>query len=100
MVLDFSTVTNITGLLVAQNNAVSGYFWFGLLIMFWIIMLLALLNYGIEQALIASNFTGLTGALLLHYAGNLVNWWGVLFFVGWFVLTIIYVYVTSQRVNS
>lgn len=100
MVFDYNTVTNITALLQAQNQGVGNWFWFGLLIMLWLIMLIGLLNYGVESALIASTFTGLTGALLLHYAGNLVSWWGVLFFVGWFILTIVYVYTTSQKVNS
>ena len=99
MAYDFSQVTNVTGILMAPNEQLGGWFWFGMLLMIFIVMVMALLSYGPELAVISSSFVGLASAILLHYAG-LVSWWGVLFFLGWFILISLYVYVTSARANQ
>lgn len=99
MTYDYSLVTNVTGILMAPNEMLNGWFWFGMVLMLFIVMVMALLQYGPELATIASSFVGLAGSLLLHYAG-LVSWWGVLFFLGWFILIAMYVYVTSARANQ
>jgi Zn-dependent protease with chaperone function len=93
------SITNATALLQFANLQTSGYFWFGILMMLWIIILLAMLGFGVEKALMTSSFTMFVLAFLMFYA-QLVGWRGVLFFISLFIGTILYIFITSYRENA
>ena len=93
------SITNITGLIQFPNTQTGGYFWFGIMMMIWMIILLALLAYGFEIAVMSSSFTMLVLSFLLFYA-DLISWRGVLFFVSLFIGAIMYISITSYRENA
>lgn len=93
--------TNISSFsdLPSQANTVSGgFFWAGMLEMIWVILLLGMIVYGWETALLVSSFLCLILGLLGVYAG-IISWTITLQFVGLILFTFLYIAWTSYKIK-
>ena len=92
--INWSNITDMANLPAAANTATGGSFWVGMLYMIWIILLLLLVIYGFETAILTSSFLALILGLLLVFSG-LVSWVAVMPFIA--IIIIIFLYITYQR---
>lgn len=82
----------------AANFNTGGSFWTIILYMFVVIVMLAMLPFGFEAALIVSLFLGIILGVLLLYAGLISGLWlGVL--VALEIFIIVYAMATNQKSN-
>ena len=85
----FQNATDLADLLAIPNTNTGGYFWVGMLAMMWGILVMSLLSFGFEVALITSSFIMLIAGLFLVYLG-LVSWTWLMFFLGVIFFMIFY----------
>jgi len=92
--------TNLTSVsqVLSLPNSVTPWFWSGILIMVWAVIMLALLFTGFEIALLASTFIAFLLSVMLYMMG-LVASWIVMVPLGVLLITILGVYITSTREN-
>ena len=90
----FENVTTLKGMLGVANATTGGYAYIGLLVMLQIIMLLALMVFGFETAILASAFVSLISGIFLAYLGLISNTW-LMFFAAQIIIIILYI--TWQR---
>ena len=86
----FEGVNTFQGLLATANTYTAGFGWFGLLIMMHLILLIAMLPFGIFPAILSAAFISLIAGLFLTYL-NLVGWSWLMFFLGEILLVMIYI---------
>ena len=55
------------------NDTTGGTFWLGMLQMIWVILILVLIGYGFEIAIMIASFLAMILAFMLVYSG-LVHW--------------------------
>jgi len=96
-IINWTNVTNV-GQILALPNQVNSFFWSGILVMIWAVIMLALLFSGFEIALLASTFIAFILSLMLYMMG-LVASWIVMVPLGVLLITILGVYITSTREN-
>lgn len=96
--INWSNVTDFGQVPAAANTASGGSFWVGMLYMVWIILLMLMVGYGFEVAMIVSSFVALIIGLLLVYSG-LVAWQWILTFVGILVFMFLYIIWSSSKVR-
>jgi len=88
--INWSNMTDFGQLPAAANDASGGSFWVGMLYMMWIIMILLMISYGFEVAIVTSSFIFLIVSLLMVYAG-LLAWPWALTFVGLLLFMFLYI---------
>ena len=88
MTYNMTNVTSVGDLLSKANETTS--FWFGMMVMLFVILFTAFLSIGMEQALLASGFLCFLMSMLLAYAG-LLSWKTAMMFLGIIILVIIYI---------
>lgn len=93
--VNWTNMTSLAELPAAANTASGGSFWVGMLYMLWLILLLLIINYGLEVALLTSSFLAMIIGFLLVYMG-LVAWQWVLPFVGVMLFMFLYITWTNQ----
>lgn len=93
--INWTNMTTLADIPQAANTATNGSFWVGIMYMLWIILILLLINYGLEVALLTSSFLAMIIGLLLVY-GNLVAWQWILPFVGVMLFMFLYITWTNQ----
>ena len=86
----FEGVTTLKGMLGVANATTGGYAYIGLLIMLQIIMLLAMLVFGFETAILASAFIALIAGMFLTYLGLISTSW-LMFFAAQIIVMILYI---------
>ena len=86
----FQDASNLTGLLGVANKTTGGFAYFGLLIMFEFIMVLAFMSFGIEVALLSSAFIVLIAGIFLNYLG-LISFNLLIFFLAQILFLIMYI---------
>jgi hypothetical protein len=91
-------ITTPVELLSLPNTNTGGYFWAVMLIVFFIIVLIALLNYGFEIAALIATISTLTVGIFLVYA-ELIAWKIMLIPFGMFALMILYIFFSSRGEN-
>lgn len=95
-IINWSNVTTAGDFLAAANTATGGYFWTGVLYMFVIILIMALIPFGMEIAILASLFIGIIAGIMLLYLGLISKLWlGIL--IACELFAIIYVVIMSPR---
>jgi hypothetical protein len=94
MAINWSNVTDLGQLPSEANTATGGHFWLGMLFMIWAVMVMIMIGYGLEVALLTASFAGLIIGLLLSYAG-LVSFNYVLVFVG--ILIVMFLYIVFNK---
>ena len=93
--VNWTNMTSLNQIPAAANTATGDIFWTGILYMVWLIILLLLINYGLEVALLTSSFLATIIGLLLVY-GGLVNWQWTLPFIGIMLFMFLYITWTNQ----
>jgi hypothetical protein len=87
--VNWTNFTDFGDLPSLANTASNGIFWSGMLYMLWIIILLILIAYGFEVALMVSSFIALIIGLLLVYS-DLIAWYHCITFVGIILFVVLY----------
>jgi len=88
---NWSNVTTPEEFLKMPNQATSGWFWTGIDIMIFLVLLITLAGgFGFEAGILSAGFISILVTLLLAYL-NLVSFATVGWFVGLVVLMMIYV---------
>lgn len=98
-VINWTNVTDFSQLPAQANSASSGTFWTGILYMLWIIMMLIMIYWGWEAAIMVSSFLALVIGLFLVYA-DLVNWYYILTFVGIELIMFLYIIWLSPKIRQ
>lgn len=93
--INWSNVTGIEQFPAQANVAYSG-FWSTMMFMVWIILILILIEYGFEIAILAASFVMLIIGLILVYAG-LVAWQYLMVFVAVIILMFLYITWSTRR---
>ena len=88
--VNWSNVTDFGQLPAVANTATNGTFWGAMLHMLWFILILVMIGYGFEVALIVASFIAMILAFMLAYAG-LVGYSMVVEFVGVILFMILYI---------
>jgi len=97
--VNWTNVTDFGQLPSEANNVSGGSFWVSMFFMLWIIMMLLLINWGFEVAILVSSFVFLVIGLLLAYT-NLIAWQWVLVQVGVLVCMFFYIIWSSRKIRS
>lgn len=92
--INWTNITDLSQLPAAANTASDGGFWVGMLFMIWIILILIMLSYGFEVALLGSSFAALVLGVFLVYAGLIAWQWALVFLA---VILIMFLYITFNR---
>ena len=90
----FKNVTNLKEMLQVVNSQTSGWGWVGLLGMMFVIIVMNLLGFGIEIALLSGSFIALISGLFLVYL-ELISWKWLMMYLG--ILLLVIFYITWQK---
>jgi hypothetical protein len=85
----FQNATTFKEILQIPNYTTEGMAWFGLLFMVHIIIVMSMLLFGVESALLASAFISLIAGMFLVYL-DLIGWQWLMIFFAEILLMIIY----------
>ena len=92
----FQNATNLKDLLAIPNATTGGFFWVGMLFMMWGIIVMTLLNFGFEAAMLTASFVILIAGLFLVYL-ELVSWTWLMTFLGIILFMIFYMVWQKNR---
>lgn len=88
---DWSNVTTPEEFLKMPNTSTSGWFWTGIDIMIFLVLLITMAGvFNWEVAILGAGFIGIIMSLLLAYL-HLVSFWVVGWFVGLVIIMMIYI---------
>jgi len=93
---NFQNATNLKDLLAIPNATTGGFFWVGMLFMMWGIIVMGLLAWGFETALLTASFVMLIAGLFLVYL-ELVSWTWLMTFLGIILFMIFYMIWQKNR---
>ncbi len=96
---NFENATNLKDLLAIPNASTGGFFWLGMLVMMWAIIVIAFLPFGFEVAIISSSFIILIAGLFVTYLG-LVSWGWLMVFLGIILFMIFYMVWQKGKTTS
>ena len=94
--VNWSLVTNASSLLAAPNQITSGLFWSAMLAMFMFIVVMSLMPYGWEAAILTGSAVSTMLAILMKSAG-LISYWMLFFIAGILLITGFVIYGSSTR---
>lgn len=97
--VNWTNVTDFGQIPSEANTATGGAFWPGMLEMVWIILILVLIGYGFEVALVVGTFLALVIALFLVYAG-LISWAFIAQFAGILLFMFLYIIWSGRKDRS
>ena len=92
----FENATNLKDLLAIPNATTGGFFWIGMLFMMWGIIVMAMMAFGFEVAMLTSSFVMLIAGLFLVYL-ELVSWKWLMTFLGIILFMIFYMVWQKNR---
>ena len=92
----FENATNLKELLAIPNATTGGFFWVGMLFMMWGIIVMAMLAFGFEVAMLTASFVMLIAGLFLVYL-KLVSWKWLMTFLGIILFMIFYMVWQKNR---
>ena len=92
----FSNMTGIKEMLSIPNSQTGGWFWFGMLIMIFVILVINFLGFGFETAIVTSAFVGLITGLFLNYL-DLVSWQWLMLFLGIILFMLFYIVWSNRK---
>jgi len=92
----FQNATNLKDLLAIPNATTGGFFWIGMLFMMWGIIVMAMLAFGFEVAMLTASFVMLIAGLFLVYL-ELVSWTWLMTFLGIILFMIFYMVWQKNR---
>lgn len=94
--INWSNVTGLEQVPALASTASNYQFWSGMLYMLWVMVLLFLLAWGWEVAIITSAFVGLILSLPMAYA-DLISFAPTTFFASLLLLMFLYIIYTSNK---
>ena len=94
--INWSNVTDFGTLPSQANIATGGLFWPGVLHLIWIVLLLLMIGYGFEVALLVSSFLALIISFMLVYSG-LAPWGFVAEFAGIILFLFLYILWSGRK---
>ena len=92
----FQNATNLKDLLAIPNATTGGFFWIGMLFMMWGIIVMAMLAFGFEVAMLTASFVMLIAGLFLVYL-ELISWTWLMTFLGIILFMIFYMVWQKNR---
>jgi len=92
----FENATNLKDLLAIPNANTGGFFWIGMLFMMWGIIIMAMIGFGVETAMLTASFVILIAGMFLVYLG-LVSWTWLMTFLGIILFTMFYMIWQKNR---
>ena len=92
----FENATNLKDLLAIPNATTGGFFWIGMLFMMWGIIVMAMLAFGFEVAMLTASFVMLIAGLFLVYL-ELVTWNWLMTFLGIILFMMFYMIWQKNR---
>jgi len=92
----FQNATNLKDLLAIPNATTGGMFWIGMLFMMWGIIVMAMIAFGFETAMLTASFVILIAGLFLVYL-ELVSWTWLMTFLGIILFMIFYMVWQKNR---
>jgi hypothetical protein len=95
-VINWTNVTAFEQIPSQANVATNGGFWVGMLYMVWVILILMMLVFGWEIALLVASFVSLVLGLFLAYTG-LISWGYAMFFAGMIFFMFLYITYTKEK---
>ena len=96
VLVNWTNVTSPTDMLAVANTNTGGGFWATIVWMIVIVLMISMLSFGFEVALITSSIIGFLIGFILVYAG-LVSWATPLMFLGIFLFMIIYTMWSNKK---
>jgi len=94
--VNWTNVTDFGQLPSLANTASGGSFWTGFLEMIWIILILVLIGYGFEVAIVVASFLALLMAFFMVYA-DLVSWALIGQFAGILLFMFLYIIWSGRK---
>jgi hypothetical protein len=94
--INWSNITDFGQIPAAANDASGGSFWVSMLYMMWLIMILVLISYGFEVAIVTASFVFLIVSIIMVYA-NLLAWEFTLTFAGVLLFMFLYIIWSSPK---
>lgn len=86
----FANATTWIDILVIPNTQTGGYFWLGMLVLVFAVLLITLLSFGFEVAMLTAAFITFVIGLFFVYLG-LVGWQWLMMFFGIILFIILYI---------
>ena len=99
MSYNWTAVVTVKDFLMLPNEGTSGWFWYAMLVMAFVIITMAMIGWGIEVAMLMSSTLTFVISMLMAY-GGFVPWWYTLQFFAFILITIIYIFVSSRVDNQ
>jgi len=97
--VNWTNVTDFGQLPAVANQASGGIFWVAMLQMIWVVLILVLVGYGFEVAMLVATFLSLIVAFFLVYAG-LVSWAYIVQFAGILLFMFLYIIWSGRKDRS
>jgi len=88
--VNWTNVTEPIGMLQQANVTTGGWFWTGMLAMLWAILLISMLPFGFEAALLAASFGAFMVGIIMAYMG-IVAWTWVVMALGMIIGMILWI---------
>lgn len=96
MPINWTNATTTAGMMQIANQNSGGWFWTAMLFMVYVVMIISLIGFGIEVALLSANFLAILVSILMVYMG-LVSWTIVAFFIGFQSFLFLYIMWSSRQ---
>jgi|19_taG_2_1085344.scaffolds.fasta_scaffold18870_3 hypothetical protein len=97
--INWSNITDFAQIPGAANTATSGSFWSSTFYMLWVILIMLLVGYGFEVAIVVSSFIMMILGTLLVYAG-LMAWEHLVSVVALLLFMFLYIIWSSPKVRN
>ena len=88
--VNWTNMTNFAQLPSIANDSSGGSFWVGMLQLIWVVLIMVLIKWGFEVAILVATFLALIMAIFLVYAG-LVSWAFIVQFAGILLFMFLYI---------
>jgi hypothetical protein len=97
MPTNWTNITTPAQMLAIPNTATSNWFYPAMLITLFVIILVSLMNYTFEKAILVASWTCAIVSMLFVFAG-LLHWMWFLFFLAPMILWTIFAWTSSKTV--
>jgi len=97
--INWSNITDFDQIPSQANTASDGSFWTGMFYMMWIIIMILMIGWGFEVAIVVASFVMLILGLLMVYAG-LMAWTHLLSIIGVLIFMFLYIIWSSKKITT
>ena len=95
-IINWTNITDFGDIPSQANNATGGLFWTSTLYMVWVVMILVLIYWGFEIAILVSSFLAMIIAIILVYA-DLIAWYHAITFAGIILFMFLYIIWSGRK---